>query len=91
MEMDFNGDLVSLDAELLQLPEIAPLALKSNPYLAQELFEQWLSLSETNRLVCFFLPSMGFGDSILLDEVFFLSFFELLDSLDWLCKVQVSR
>ncbi|KAJ8452445.1 hypothetical protein Cgig2_000034 [Carnegiea gigantea] len=51
MEMDFNGDLVSLDAELLQLPEIAPLALKSNPYLAQELFEQWLSLPETNRLV----------------------------------------
>ncbi|KMS98025.1 hypothetical protein BVRB_4g096520 isoform A [Beta vulgaris subsp. vulgaris] len=51
MEMDFNGDLVSLDAELLQLPEVSPLALKSNPYLAQELFEQWLSLPETNRLV----------------------------------------
>lgn len=56
MEMDFNvGDLVSLDAELLQLPEVSPLALKANPYLAQELFEQWLSLPETNRLVCLFL------------------------------------
>ncbi|KAK9732910.1 hypothetical protein RND81_04G031400 [Saponaria officinalis] len=51
MEMDFNGDLVSLDAELLQLPEISSFAIKSTPYLAQELFEQWLSLSETNRLV----------------------------------------
>ncbi|KAL2942694.1 B''GAMMA: Probable serine/threonine protein phosphatase 2A regulatory subunit B''gamma [Bienertia sinuspersici] len=51
MDMDFNGDLVSLDAELLQLPEVSPLALKASPYLAQELFEQWLSLPETNRLV----------------------------------------
>lgn len=51
MEMDFNGDLVALDAELLQLPEVSPLALKSNPYIAQDLFEQWLSLPETNRLV----------------------------------------
>lgn len=49
--MDFNGDLVALDAELLQLPEVSPLALKSNPYIAQDLFEQWLSLPETNRLV----------------------------------------
>ena len=51
MDMDFNGDLLSLDAELLQLPEVSPLALKSNPFLAQDLFEQWLSLPETNRLV----------------------------------------
>ncbi|GAB4855349.1 hypothetical protein Ancab_023970 [Ancistrocladus abbreviatus] len=51
MDMDFTGDLVSFDAELLQLSEVSPLALKSNPYLAQELFEQWLSLPETSRLV----------------------------------------
>ncbi|XP_021738067.1 serine/threonine protein phosphatase 2A regulatory subunit B''beta-like [Chenopodium quinoa] len=51
MDMDFNGDLVALDAELLQLPEVSPLALKANPYIAQDLFEQWLSLPETNRLV----------------------------------------
>ncbi|XP_021742145.1 serine/threonine protein phosphatase 2A regulatory subunit B''beta-like isoform X2 [Chenopodium quinoa] len=51
MDMNFNGDLVALDAELLQLPEVSPLALKANPYIAQDLFEQWLSLPETNRLV----------------------------------------
>ncbi|GAB2287457.1 hypothetical protein Dimus_021835 [Dionaea muscipula] len=51
MNMDSNGDLVCLDAELLQLSEVSPLALKSNICLAQELFEQWLSLPETNRLV----------------------------------------
>ncbi|XP_074292791.1 serine/threonine protein phosphatase 2A regulatory subunit B''beta-like [Silene latifolia] len=51
MDMDFNGDLSCLDAEMLQLSEISPLALKSNPYIAQELFEQWLSLPDTNRLV----------------------------------------
>ncbi|GMH11301.1 hypothetical protein Nepgr_013142 [Nepenthes gracilis] len=51
MDMDFNDDLVRLDAELLQLSEVSPWALKSNPYLAQELFEQWLSLPETSRLV----------------------------------------
>ncbi|CAO2837014.1 unnamed protein product [Amaranthus hypochondriacus] len=51
MDTDSIADLVSLDAELLQLPEVSPLALKSYPYLAQDLFEQWLSLSETSRLV----------------------------------------
>ncbi|KAL9225511.1 hypothetical protein vseg_001425 [Gypsophila vaccaria] len=51
MDMDFNADLACLDAELLQLSEVSSFALKSNPYLPQELFEQWLSLSETNRLV----------------------------------------
>ncbi|GAB4836096.1 hypothetical protein Ancab_001013 [Ancistrocladus abbreviatus] len=51
MDMDLKGDLVSLDAELLQLSEVSPFALKANPYLAQELFEQWLSLPEANRLV----------------------------------------
>ncbi|GMH10487.1 hypothetical protein Nepgr_012328 [Nepenthes gracilis] len=51
MDMDFNGDLVCLDAESLQLSEVSSLAIKSNPHLAQELFDQWLSLPETNRLV----------------------------------------
>ncbi|KMT19295.1 hypothetical protein BVRB_1g013010 [Beta vulgaris subsp. vulgaris] len=49
--MDFNGDVSSLDADLLKLHEVSPLALKPNPYLAQELFEQWLSLPETNCLL----------------------------------------
>ena len=68
MDMDFNGDLVYLDAELLQLPEVSPLAIKANPYLAQELFEQWLSLPETNRLVgSFFLfPRWNMIDTLLL-------------------------
>ncbi|KAL8159663.1 hypothetical protein V2J09_001200 [Rumex salicifolius] len=51
MDTDFNGDMACLDADMLQLSELSPLTLKSNPYLAQEIFEQWLSLPETNRLV----------------------------------------
>ncbi|KAL9264707.1 Serine/threonine protein phosphatase 2A regulatory subunit B''beta-like protein [Drosera capensis] len=49
---DFKGDLASVDADLLQLNELlSPLAVKSNPYIAQELFQHWLSLPKTNRLV----------------------------------------
>ncbi|KAL2526146.1 Serine/threonine protein phosphatase 2A regulatory subunit B''beta [Abeliophyllum distichum] len=51
MDMDFNGDVASLDAELLQLQEVSPLAIKANPYIAEKLFDQWLSLPETNSLV----------------------------------------
>ncbi|KAG8648095.1 serine/threonine protein phosphatase 2A regulatory subunit B''beta [Manihot esculenta] len=45
------GDVAMLDAELLQLPEVAPLAFKSYPDFAQKLFEQWLALPDANRLV----------------------------------------
>ncbi|KAI4318044.1 hypothetical protein L6164_025854 [Bauhinia variegata] len=51
MEIDETGDAVSLDPDMLQLPEVSPFALKSSPYIAEELFSQWLSLPETNRLV----------------------------------------
>ncbi|KAL7109071.1 hypothetical protein ACP275_06G152500 [Erythranthe tilingii] len=51
MDLDFNGDVTCLDAELLQLPEVSPLAIKANPYVAENLFDQWLSLPETNSLV----------------------------------------
>ncbi|CAN4090147.1 unnamed protein product [Withania somnifera] len=51
MDVDFNGDVASLDAELLQLPEVSPLAIKSNPYVAEKLFDQWLSLPDTAALV----------------------------------------
>lgn len=45
------GDVAAFDAELLQLNEVSPLALKANPSFVESLFEQWLSLPETNRLV----------------------------------------
>ncbi|KAK6915335.1 EF-hand domain [Dillenia turbinata] len=50
-DMEVVGDMGCLDAELLQLQEVSGFALKSNPYLAQQLFEQWLSLPNTNALV----------------------------------------
>ncbi|KAL8551960.1 hypothetical protein ACS0TY_000855 [Phlomoides rotata] len=51
MDMDFNGDVASLDAELLQLAELSPLAIKANAFVAEKLFDQWLSLPETYSLV----------------------------------------
>ncbi|CAI9273256.1 unnamed protein product [Lactuca saligna] len=51
MDMDNNGEAGCLDPELLQLNEVSPLAIKSNPYVAEKLFEQWLSLPETTPLV----------------------------------------
>ncbi|CAA0808197.1 Probable serine/threonine protein phosphatase 2A regulatory subunit Bgamma [Striga hermonthica] len=51
MDLDINGDVGRLDAELLQLPEVSSLAVKANPYVAERLFDQWLSLPETNSLV----------------------------------------
>lgn len=51
MNMEIVGEVVSFDTELLQLPEVSPLALKSNPQLAEKLFEQWLLLPDTNRMV----------------------------------------
>lgn len=53
MDVEVVGDVVSLDPELLQLPEVSPLALKANPFVADELFSQWLSLPDTVRLVSF--------------------------------------
>ncbi|KAL2529075.1 serine/threonine protein phosphatase 2A regulatory subunit B''beta-like [Forsythia ovata] len=50
MDMDFNGDVASLDAEILQLPEVSPLAIKTNPHVAEKLFDQWLSLPDTVSL-----------------------------------------
>ncbi|XP_019151127.1 PREDICTED: serine/threonine protein phosphatase 2A regulatory subunit B''beta-like isoform X2 [Ipomoea nil] len=50
MDVDFDGDVANLDAELLQLPEVSPLAIKANPYIAEKLFDQWLSLPDTVSL-----------------------------------------
>lgn len=51
MSMEIVGDAASFDAEFLQLNEVSPLALKSNPIFVEALFEAWLSLPDTNRLV----------------------------------------
>lgn len=50
-----GGDVAMLDAELLQLPEVSPLAFKSYPDFAQKLFDQWLALPDANRLVPFII------------------------------------
>ncbi|KAM0932246.1 putative EF-hand domain-containing protein [Dioscorea sansibarensis] len=44
-------DAASIDPELLQLPEVSPLALKENPHIAEQLYSQWLSMPDTLRLV----------------------------------------
>lgn len=67
MDLDFNGDVTCLDAELLQLQEVSPLAIKANPYVAEKLFDQWLSLPESNSLVIFtflFLFDLVYGSTI---------------------------
>jgi serine/threonine-protein phosphatase 2A regulatory subunit B'' len=44
-------EVCCLDSELLQLPEVSSFVLKENPQLAEDLFSQWISLSDTSRLV----------------------------------------
>ncbi|KAI8539537.1 hypothetical protein RHMOL_Rhmol09G0190800 [Rhododendron molle] len=51
MDVDFNGDVACFEAELLQIPEVSPSALKSNPDVARKMFDQWLSLPETASVV----------------------------------------
>ncbi|CAM8993233.1 unnamed protein product [Rhodiola kirilowii] len=51
MDVDVAKDMTSVDVDLLQLPEVPPFAVESTPSLVDDLFSQWLSLPETNRLV----------------------------------------
>ncbi|RLN42720.1 putative serine/threonine protein phosphatase 2A regulatory subunit B' [Panicum miliaceum] len=44
-------DAAALDPELLQLPELAPGALRENSIIADALYSQWLVLPETAKLV----------------------------------------
>ena len=46
-------DGVSLDPDLLQLQEVSSMALRDNPQVAEQLFQQWLVLPDTVRLVIF--------------------------------------
>lgn len=66
MDVCFNGDTASLDPELLQIPELSPSAVTANPRVAEELFDQWLSLPETNSLVIMFVCLFHF----MLDIIF---------------------
>ena len=67
MNMEVVTDAASLDVELLQLPDLSALSLKSNDNFnfIEKLFEQWLSLPESNRLVRF-LPSRNLNIATLL-------------------------
>ncbi|CAI9768361.1 unnamed protein product [Fraxinus pennsylvanica] len=66
MDMHFNGDLASLDAELLQLPEqeVSPLTSQAIRDFAEKLFDQWLSLPETSNQVKYLLYKAKRGRSL---------------------------
>ncbi|GAA0144281.1 protein phosphatase [Lithospermum erythrorhizon] len=51
MDNDFNCDLACFDADLLQLSEISSMSIKANPLVAERLFDEWLSLSDTVTMV----------------------------------------
>ncbi|XP_022138599.1 probable serine/threonine protein phosphatase 2A regulatory subunit B''delta [Momordica charantia] len=65
MDTEAEGDVeLLLDTEMLQLPDVSPFVLKSNPYVVEELFSQWLSLPETGRLVNSLIADAKSGASL---------------------------
>ncbi|XP_015887882.3 serine/threonine protein phosphatase 2A regulatory subunit B''alpha isoform X1 [Ziziphus jujuba] len=64
MDMEVVRDVVFLDPEMLQLPEVSPSVMKSNPSVADDLFAQWLSLPDTVRLVKSLLADAKVGTSL---------------------------
>ncbi|KAJ0515810.1 putative EF-hand domain-containing protein [Helianthus annuus] len=65
MDMGCNGGEVGrLDPELLQLNEVSSLAIKSNSFVADKLFDQWLSLPESTALVKSLLNKAKAGASL---------------------------
>ncbi|PIA36337.1 hypothetical protein AQUCO_03400319v1 [Aquilegia coerulea] len=62
--MEVVEDGAILDPELLQLPEISTMALKSNLLLVEELYTQWLSLPETSKMVKSLLSDAKTGASL---------------------------
>ncbi|KAK4746724.1 hypothetical protein SAY87_025761 [Trapa incisa] len=56
--------LPALDTEMLQLSEVSPFALSSNVGFVQRIFDQWLSLPDTDRLVKSLLHDANAGLSL---------------------------
>ncbi|CAL5215298.1 unnamed protein product [Lathyrus oleraceus] len=61
MRMEIVSDVASLDVELLHLPEVSTMGLKSNFTFVQTLYNRWLSLPETNRLATSLLNDVKSG------------------------------
>ncbi|CAA7022309.1 unnamed protein product [Microthlaspi erraticum] len=55
---------LTLNIELLQLPETSPISMKLNQDYVKKLFDQWLALPETNRLVAFMVNDVKSGVSL---------------------------
>lgn len=80
MDEESEGrDGASLDPELLQLQEVSSVALKDYPHVAEQLYQQWLVMPETVRLVTFRFSCVG----VLLKLFGFYKFLGLIDESLW--------
>jgi hypothetical protein len=53
MDAEMGTDVALLNPELLQIAEISPSAMKEKPHIVENLYAQWLSLTDTIKLVFF--------------------------------------